>query len=77
MSQSAARQRLEGAGAGGRVGDEAEIGFAQENELAVAGETPRQTVRKPEASVCGKTLTLSAPPRPAENAATVPRITFT
>ena len=39
-------QRLEPAGPRGRIGDEAEIGFAQQNELAVAGQTPRETVRK-------------------------------
>ena len=39
-------QRLERPGAGGRIGDKSEVGFAQENELGIAGETPRETVRK-------------------------------
>jgi len=38
--------RLECAGAGRRIGHKSEIGFAQENELGVAGETPRETVGK-------------------------------
>ena len=41
-----AGHRLERAGAGGRVADKAEIGFPQEDELAVAGETARKAVRK-------------------------------
>ena len=35
-------QRLETARAGGRIVDEAEVGFAQEDELAVAREPPRE-----------------------------------
>ena len=38
--------RLERPGARGGVGDKSEVGFAQENELGVAGETPREAVRK-------------------------------
>ncbi len=36
-------QRLEAARARGRIFDEAEMGFAQEDELSVAGEPSRQT----------------------------------
>ncbi len=39
-------QRLERAGAGGGVGDKSEVGFAQEDELGVAREASRETVRK-------------------------------
>ena len=39
-------QRLERPCAGGGVGDKSEVGFAQENELGVASETPSQAVRK-------------------------------
>ena len=46
------RQRLEHAGAGRRIGDKAEIGFAQEDELAIAGETPREAVGKAERPAC-------------------------
>ena len=41
-------QGFEPAGPGRRIGDEAEIGFAQKDKLAVAGETPREAVRKAE-----------------------------
>ena len=39
-------QRLEGARARGRVGDKSEMGFAQENELAVARKATREAVGK-------------------------------
>ena len=38
--------RLERAGAGGGVSDESKVGFAQEDDLGIAGETPREAVRK-------------------------------
>ena len=39
-------QRLERPCAGGRVGNKSKVGFAQENELGIAGKTPREAVRK-------------------------------
>ena len=41
-------QRLEHAGAGGRIGDEAEMGFLQQDELRVAREPPRERVGQAE-----------------------------
>ena len=39
-------QRLERPSAGGGVGDKSKVGFAQEDDLGIAGETPREAVRK-------------------------------
>ena len=39
------RQILDRAGAGGRIGDVGEMGFLNENELGVAGDAPRETLR--------------------------------
>ena len=47
-------QGLEPAGARRRIGDEAEIGFAQKDELAVAGETPREAVGKADGERMGQ-----------------------
>ncbi len=47
-------QRLESAGAGGRIGDKSEMGFAQEDELAIAGETPREAIGKSDGERVGQ-----------------------
>ena len=47
-------ERLERARAGGGVGDKSKIGFAQEDELRVAGETPGETVGKTGGERVGK-----------------------
>ena len=70
-------QRLDAAGAGGRIGDAIEIGLFQQDELHVARDAAREAVGQADRQSEGQGGDASAPPTPAAVTAMVVRSMFT